>query len=703
MRHACLIYYLFIFHMCEMVWSCSVGVMYSSNGIDKNTPNVTPASFCLRDVLGNETTSLIQTQQWMSAGISVIVLSAEDPATNAIAEWTASVSTTTRVVLIWAIESKPINVVSLATPLRFYFRELLFALRAQNALRTVAVINAASFSACTYAPVLAEQCGFSVLTTQLEIADILLCCGVCETTWNPSVFAVYPPNFSENARPFSMSADLENYVAIGLHTLSSMTQLNFTANQPLSVPITIDNNMSPPTFLNGLNENEWQPVVWSQTMVGVVAPTNNMRNNLTTWVIPMPTLQELQFVHKMYDIPEEIAVGWLVGLFTVLCFCLAKFLYTNRTHPSVQGASIRFSLLSLMGIVCVSWGILAWPVENNAITCDLRVPLFSVGYMLFLYPLCASQLRVAIIFGKRLVHKYSFKDINVFIGSIVLAVPHIVATIAWMTRAPLVPQFVTPDSIRPAFGHVQCASISNSATAIMITNLIIYTFGLCLGIFTAFKVRKAFSFFGNSAAIVLSISNIVFVLFLLTFIHVVLDNIETLAVQRLLFSIRSASILSGLTLTTILLFSNQVIKVCTVSVLDMEKALDIESRQSILTPRPRTPQQLILTPPSHATVLSSPTARTVDSSRSIDVNAPHSDGSPPGSDGSPGSTDRTFAWAVSHASLNSNRSPISMRTAPAPSPKLMPLHQSQSQPQSVYLVVPPKQKLPKLVLPRNSS
>jgi len=564
--------------------ACSIGVLYSSPGIDANTPELLLNStgitnYCTGNVYTNISLVREFIERWTN--LTTVLL----PASTEFDSYAIAVEFP-RLLFIqpWPTASAPAsNLITLATPQAFYFRDLLAYL--QGRFNTLAIINTLDSPACQVSQ-LAQDYAFTVVSANVselqEIQpDVVFMCDTlaCESTfsgnWAPMVLAVFPGNC---ASTLILSGETTDYRLIAFDLLHRVELGGTLAGGVSLIP-----NLSPPLVLNMQNQNEWQPQRWNQAGVGTLLPSAS-GFTLATLITPALTVEDINYAPKMFTFPEERVVAAFVVLFIVICCSLIVFLCRHREHASIRSASLPFSIVCIVGCMFAATSILTWPVENDVYTCAARIPLCAISYILLLYPLCAKTIRIGTIFQGQNRNTRSVSDKAVFLQSIVWSIPHLGFTVIWMIIAPLDPIVQTSDSFRPGLGYTECVTASTWLLAI---NLVLYAAGLVLALYASARAREAYALFNDAAVIALCVYNFAFVFGILLFIHLAWADMSNLGTRRMLFISRSFSVLFCLAMNCILLFGQRVLQAYNTPSTEVIAEMDAESNALLKSSRMR--------------------------------------------------------------------------------------------------------------------
>ena len=249
----------------------------------------------------------------------------------------------------------------------------------------------------------------------------------------------------------------------------------------------------------GMNQQKQTPLLQRdrETTLHIIAPS---AFSSMDFIYPMPNFDERLYVHRMFDIPIEQVLLGLVGLCCTFTMGLCAYMFHHRKNQIFQAGGVWFYMLMGFGCLQAYLSILAWPVENNAVSCAVRIWSWTLAFQTFVAPMVACALRIARIYTEGLV-SVRVSNRQVAFYCVLIATPQVILDILWASIAPLRLQVVELDPLRPKYNYTVCTSSLGGNVFASLT--LIYS-GILLGAacFLAWKVRKAYAIFNDAKPIV---------------------------------------------------------------------------------------------------------------------------------------------------------------------------------------------------------
>jgi len=108
---------------------------------------------------------------------------------------------------------------------------------------------------------------------------------------------------------------------------------------------------------------------------------------VTSAVLPMPTFSERIFHQRFFATRVEQGYAACAALGSCASVALLVFLVAQRQHRVVQTLTLALSVPLIVGCLVLYWSPLTWSVYDTHLSCALRVPLWTLGYLLLLAPI----------------------------------------------------------------------------------------------------------------------------------------------------------------------------------------------------------------------------------------------------------------------------------------------------------------------------
>jgi len=295
---------------------------------------------------------------------------------------------------------------------------------------------------------------------------------------------------------------------------------------------------------NAFGFNQFKPVIiLQQDQEGTTQIVAPVQYATADFVYPAPAWRDRVYRKHLFALPVERAFLALSLGCTVCTTILLVCVILRWQHPNFRASRPSTYAIATVGCLAGYASVLTWSVENTTAQCVWRVWLVSGAFHAVVQPMLAAAFKVQRIHSAARVLTPTASERRLRLIRVAAVVPVVVLNAVWTWAAPLHPETVVVDALRPAGNFTVCAHSSWLGQLLLILSCLYGGALLLLTSLYAYRIRQLPRTYHDAQALALSVYLFGFSAFCLVVIQSVLGDGRERPVAQLAFALRSGGVL----------------------------------------------------------------------------------------------------------------------------------------------------------------
>ncbi len=256
------------------------------------------------------------------------------------------------------------------------------------------------------------------------------------------------------------------------------------------------------------------------------------------FVYPAPAWRDRVYQQRLFALPVERALLALALVCSVCTVVLLGCVMLRWRHPNFRASRPSTYAIAAFGCLAGYASILAWSVENSTAQCVWRVWLVSGAFHAVVQPVLVAAYKVQRIHSTARILAPPIPQHRLRLLRLAAVVPVVLLNAVWTWVAPLQPERVVVDTLRPAGAFTVCAHSSWVGQLLLILSCLYGGALLLLTCVFAYRIRQLPRTYHDAQALALSVYLFGFSAFCIVVIQSILGDGRDRAVTELLFALR---------------------------------------------------------------------------------------------------------------------------------------------------------------------